>query len=173
MFKRSRNYVPQRFIGSLLGGSKLSVYVRLRNNEEALKAGTNYSSPGNQPWEELLRDLIAAHVHLHETGHRGLTLLQRILSNSVLDLGINNKGRQIFDWIKILRSSGIDLEQYGNKEEPIFKVQKRSNFRSLIFESHINRVDAWNFGGSEKSVITYEVGLSSSVGFKYGSRVED
>ncbi|TGO48427.1 hypothetical protein BCON_0240g00060 [Botryotinia convoluta] len=179
MFKRSMNYNTHKCIRSLLGGSKLSFYARLHNNrkelnnffqilclkvagfrnhkiKELFSKGTTYSTPGHQPWEELLRELIAAQIPLHETGHRRLTLLQRILSDSVFQTGINHSERQIFDWAKILQASGIDLEQYGNKKRSIFQ-----------------RVDTWNFGGSEKSVITYELGLSSLVGFNYDSCVED
>ncbi|KAF7920562.1 uncharacterized protein EAE97_011455 [Botrytis byssoidea] len=196
MLKRRKIHDNHQCIRSLLGGSKLSVHARLHYNEEALKEffqvlclevtsfrnykfkeefsrGTSYSTPEHQPWEEFLRDLIAAQVSLHETGHCGLTLLPKNLEDTVFHTGINHRERQIFDWIKILQSSGIDLEQYGNKERTIFKVQKRSNFKSLVSLSRISRVDTLNIRRSEKSVPTYELGFSSLIGFSYGSRAED
>ncbi|TGO16587.1 hypothetical protein BTUL_0026g00400 [Botrytis tulipae] len=196
MFKRSRNYDTQQCIRSLLGGSKLSFYVRRHNNEEALKeffqtlcltvsgfrnykikerhfGGTILSIPGYQLWEELIRELIGAQVPLPEVGHHELTLLQRIVRACMFQRGTNHRGRQILDWIKILQSSGIDLEHYGRKERSIFKMKKRNNFESLVFLSRINRVEAADHGGPMKPVINFELGWSSLIDFNYGPCVED
>ncbi|TGO64491.1 hypothetical protein BOTNAR_0088g00210 [Botryotinia narcissicola] len=185
----------QRRIRMLLGGSKFSVYARLHNNEEALKEffqilclnvlvfrnqkmkkrfskGTIFPIYEHE-LEELLRELIGAQVPLHETGYDELTLLKRIVRACMFQRGTNHRGRQILDWIKILQASGIDLEQYGRKEHPIFKMKKRNNFESLVFMSRINRVEAANHEGPMKPVINFELGWSSLIGFDYGPCVED
>lgn len=135
--------------------------------------GTTFSIPGYELWEELIRELIGAQAPLPEAGHHKRTFLQRIVSDCVFETGINHRGRQIFDWIRILQSSGIDLEHYGRKERSIFKMGKRNNFESLVFLSRINRVEALDFEGPMKPVISYELGWSSLIDFTYGPCVED
>ncbi|KAF7861393.1 hypothetical protein EAF04_007958 [Stromatinia cepivora] len=91
-------------------------------------------------WENLVREMIASEIPLHNISPQGTTPLQGIQKIYLADFGMRHWERQLLDWLEILQSANVDLEQYGKKEMSLFKRHRSDSCAPLFFETPVTRV---------------------------------
>ncbi|KAJ8067556.1 hypothetical protein OCU04_004896 [Sclerotinia nivalis] len=76
--------------------------------------------------------------------------------------------RQLLDWLEILQSANVDLEQYGKKEMLLFKRHQSESCAPLLLKTPVTSVTYYVDWG-----LVCEWGWTHVLGFRYGPRPED
>lgn len=115
--------------------------------------------------------MIAAGVPLHiDSTHRGvyfnLTPLLAFQEKFLPILGIYYTQRLLFGWLRILKSSGVDLEQCGKEEMELLKSLKTHSEQEPLF-TMTEKCE------TKRVPLKEELFHTNLIGFNYGAHVED